>query len=182
MADLSVGKLEADLEASVSTALLRLGVGHDGAWQHCPKNLATIGLFNLASIVLFNHHVAELEGIADKGRALLQTRFVNLPWWIYSIWLPIDFDPPREPALPDSVFLGSSLHLLNELAEIRELSSLSLGTTPPGYARMRSDYATWFSSGSDLVGDQAIIQWIWKGLDEAARISIEESAPIFGWD
>jgi hypothetical protein len=182
MADLAVGKLDADQEATVSKVLLRLSVEDDGAWRHCPKNLATIGLFNLGSIVLFNHHVANLEGIANKGLAYQKTRFVNLTWWIYSIWLPIDFAAPREPALPDNVFLGSSVGLLNELAEVRKLSPLSLGTTPPGYDAMRSDIRTWFKSRFELVGDQAIIQWIWKGLDEAARISIEESAPIFGGD
>jgi len=182
MADLGVGKLRADQEASVSRTLLRLGVDDDGAWKHCPKNLATIGLFNLGSIVRFNDHVAALEGITDRGRAYQQTRFVNLGWWIYSIWLPIEFDPPRDPALPDNVFLGSSFGLLNDLAEIRKLSPLSLGTTPPGYDDMRSDIRAWFKSRFKVIGDQAIIQWIWKGLDEAARISIEESAPIFGGD
>jgi hypothetical protein len=182
MADLVVGKLSDRQEAAVSAVLLRLGVEDDGTWRHCPKNLALIGLFNLGSVVLFNHHVADLEGIQDKGRAYQKTRFVNLTWWIYSIWLPIDFAAPREPALPDNTFLGSSVGLLNDLDEVRKLSPLALGTKPPGYDDMRSDIRRWLKSRSKLVGDQSVIQWIWLGLHDAARISLEESAPIFGGD
>jgi hypothetical protein len=112
-----------------------------------------------------------------------EARFRNLPWWENSIWLPVEFNPPEKPSIEENgfpVFVGSSHRLLSELEEVQRSSPLALGTTPQGYDEMRSDLEGFYRSQFSLSEESSIIQWVWKGLYDAALIAIRERAPIWG--
>jgi hypothetical protein len=84
-----------------------------------------ISVLNNASLDAFNTFAAGLEGFSEHD-AMTKTALRNLPWWLQSFWLPIEFDPPKELASDkdDPTFVGSSIRLLNKLTKIKEMSSL----------------------------------------------------------
>jgi hypothetical protein len=53
---------------------------------------------NVASLDLFNSYAAQLEGFTDTY-AMDKTTYHNLPWWLQSVWLPIEFDPTERRSL-----------------------------------------------------------------------------------
>jgi len=180
--DLEIGRLDQELEDSVAAGLERIGVPASADWRR-PVHSTTISLLNLASVCLFTDYVARLEGFANSAAALGHTRFQHLPLWQMSIWLPVLFQPPREPTISTEgwpVFLGSCQCLLAELAEIQQLSEMELGATPDGYEAMRADYIAFVRSGFALRDDRSIIQWIWRGLHDGAELAIRDSVPLLG--
>jgi hypothetical protein len=177
-ANLTVGPLPSELERAASEAISRLGAKRPSA-PGGGFETTHISIFNLASVVLFTDHVAQLEGFQDSGVAMEKTKFLNLPWWQTSIWIPIVFRPPKEPAINMEgwpVFLGSCEGLLADLAEVRKLSAMNLGTIPEGYARMRTDYAGFMRSGFEISDERSIIQWVWLGLHDSAQLALSASA------
>jgi hypothetical protein len=56
-----------------------------------------ISVLNNASLDAFTIFAAGLEGLSGLD-AMDNTEFRNLPWWLESYWLPIEFDPPKELA------------------------------------------------------------------------------------
>jgi hypothetical protein len=103
----------------------------------------------------------------------------NLPWWLQSVWLPIEFDPPKELASDegDPTFVRSSIRLLNDLAKIKEMSPLNVSATPPTYGGMRNDNRSWFSIPHHLSDDDTI-KWVWNAFRDGAQISIERQCPM----
>jgi len=110
---------------------------------------------------------------------MMKTAFRNLPWWLRTIWLPIEFDPPKNLASDESdpTFVGSSVCLLDELAKIKEKSPIKIAATPPGYTDMRNDYRSWFFTSRQLSEDDTI-RWVWNALCDGAQISIEKRCPM----
>jgi hypothetical protein len=137
-----------------------------------------ISVLNNASLDAFNTFAAGLEGFSEHD-AMTKTALRNLPWWLQSFWLPIEFDPPKELASDkdDPTFVGSSIRLLNKLTKIKEMSLLDVSTTPPTYDDMRNDYRSWFSISHRLSEDDAI-RWVWNALRDGAQISIERQFPM----
>jgi len=181
--DLTIGRLSEEMEEGAVAALARLGVSDAEAWQQAPEHIATISLLNLASVCFFTDHVAKLEGFADSAAALECTRFINLPWWQMSVWLPLAFQPPPEPAMKSDgwpVFLGSCQGLLADLAEIQKLSDSGLGAMPEGYEMMRADYGAFMRTRFELSDDRSIIQWVWRALRDGAELAMSRSSPMLG--
>lgn len=191
-ADLIVGPLDSDIEDRVLRICRRLGLRNwpptgspiglnprmttSGA-QRMTENVM-ISVLNNASLDAFNTFAAGLEGFSEHD-AMTKTALRNLPWWLLSFWLPIEFDPPKELASDqgDPTFVGSSIRLLNELTKIKEMSLLDVSTTPPTYDDMRNDYRSWFSISHRLSEDDAI-RWVWNALRDGAQISIERQFPM----
>ena len=142
-ADLIVGPLDSDIEDRVLRICRRLGLRNwpptdspiglnprmttSGA-QRMTENVM-ISVLNNASLDAFNTFAAGLEGFSEHD-AMTKTALRNLPWWLQSFWLPIEFDPPKELASDqgDPTFVGSSIRLLNELTKIKEMSLLDVST------------------------------------------------------
>ena len=78
------------------------------------------------------------------------------------------------------VFLGSCQGLLENLNEIRSLSSLGLGQAPRGYDLMRSDLKAFYRSNFAIEDPTAIIQWVWKGLHDGVTLALQHGAPLVG--
>lgn len=174
--DLTVGKLGDALEDMASEGCAKLNLRFADEWRRIPENITTVSLLNLASVGLFLDHVRQLPGFSEA-------RFRNLPWWENSIWLPVEFTPPEEPIIQEngwSIFLGSSRRLIAELEDIRGVSPVRLGNRPPGYDMMRSDLKGFYRSEFSLTEDDIILQWVWRGLYDAAEIANREGAPIWG--
>jgi hypothetical protein len=178
-ANLTIGRLPTELESAASEAVARLRIADLGAWRKFGGQPTDISIFNLASVVLFTDHVAKLEGFADSGAAMERTKFAHLPWWQTSVWLPVAFQPPKEPAIDMGgwpVFLGSCQGLLADLAAVQKISDMSLGTTPDGYDQMRADYRAFMRLGLEMTDERGIIQWVWKGLHDGAELAQRGSA------
>jgi hypothetical protein len=191
-ADLIIGPLDSDIEDHVLRICQRLGLRN---WPptDSPINLDSrmtasgarrmtksvmISVLNNASLDAFNTFAAGLEGFSEHDE-MTKTALRNLPWWLQSFWLPIEFDPPKELASDkdDPTFVGSSIRLLNKLTKIKEMSLLDVSTTPPTYDDMRNDYRSWFSISHRLSEDDAI-RWVWNALRDGAQISIERQFPM----
>lgn len=187
--DLIIGPLDLDIQHHVFRICRRIGLRNSpstggpigrmtasGAQRETES--VVISVLNNASLDAFNTFAAGLEGFSGLD-AIAKTGLRNLPWWLQSVWLPIDFDPPKELASDkdDPTFVGSSIRLLNELAKIKEMSPLDVSTTPPTYNDMRNDYRSWFSKPHHLSEDDAI-RWIWNALGYGAQISIEKQSPM----
>lgn len=177
-ASLTVGRLPPEMEKAADAAIARLGIPNSAAWRQYAGQPAEISIFNLASVCFFTDHVAKLEGFVDSGKAMERTRFRNLPWWLLSVWLPVLFQPPPEPAIDmggDPVFLGSAQGLLADLIEVQKVSDMGLGTVPDGYDKMRADYRAFMRSGFQLSDERIILQWVWKGLHDGATLAAKGS-------
>jgi hypothetical protein len=179
--DLYVGKLDSDTAAAVTRVLKRKSIPVEANWNDGREKIATISALNLASVTMFTAYVSKLEGLGDSPSAMERTRFSNLPWWMYSYWLPSRV-PPLSPNEDWDFFVGSTYDLADQLAEIQRLSDLGLGTAPPGYDLMRSDLRAFFQSNFSLQDDKDIIRWVWKAYWDAVTLSLESKAPIWGAD
>ena len=102
-----------------------------------------ISIFDLASIDAFNTYAARLEGIQGPD-AMTRTSFRNLPWWMESFWVPLDFDAP---IVTNGLFVGSSIRLLNDLSRIRAMSAMGIAVPAPGFAEMCAGRTDWFNRG-----------------------------------
>jgi hypothetical protein len=180
MVDLSIGKLPDELEETALAQLEERGLSHLTEWQQYDGATEEINLLNLASVVFFTDYVAELEG-HDGWEGSEKSRFKNLPNFREHIWLPARFKASPEGVPGDSTFLGSCPNLLDELAEIQRLSTLSLATVPVAYLDMRKDLRAFYRASltsSSTVPDDDIIRWIWRGLWEGAELAIRNGAPM----
>lgn len=179
-ANLKVGRLSEKYEKAAAEAMKRLSASDSELWRSFAGQPTDISLFNLATVCLFTDHVAKLEGFADSGAAMDRTRFRHLPWWQTSIWLPVDFQPPQDPAMDIGgwpIFLGSCQALLSELAEVQKISAMNLGAIPEGYAKMRNDYKSFMRSDFTLSDERSLIQWVWRGLHDGAELAMS-GAPL----
>lgn len=179
-ANLNIGRLPEELEEAASAAVARLGIKDSPRWREFASPPTNISLFNLATVVLFTDHVAKLEGFSDSGAAMEGTRFRHLPWWQTSIWLPLEFQPPSDPAIDMDgwpIFLGSCQGLLADLTEVQKLSDMHLSATPSGYTNMRADYRAFMRSRFTMSDERSLIQWVWCGLHDAAQLGMN-GAPV----
>jgi hypothetical protein len=58
------------------------------------------------------------------------------------------------------------------------ISDLGLGNVPSGYELMRSNAKEFYRSRVTL-DNTTLMRWIWRGLHDAAELSIANSAPVF---
>jgi hypothetical protein len=191
-ADLIIGPLDSDVQDHVFRICERIGLRDwpppGSAAGRSPRVTTSgaqrvtesvmISVLNDASLNAFNTFAAGLEGLSGHD-AITKTALRNLPWWLQSFWLPVEFDPPKELVSDkdDPTFVGSSIRLLNELAKIKEMSPFDVSATPPTYGDMRNDYRSWFSISHDLSEDDTI-RWVWNALRDGAQISIERQFPM----
>jgi hypothetical protein len=139
--------------------------------------LKTISLLNLATTCAFNEYVANVFEKPEK-ELMDDADFGNLPWWQYSMWIPVDFSPPRafekDPEFP--FFFGSA----QILDRIKASSQISLTGAPKDYLRMIENYDEFERSFDGLKDQASCIQWVWHGLHDAAQLSVEKKLPILG--
>jgi hypothetical protein len=149
------------------------------AWSQAPEEVAAIDALNLASIELFLSHTAELEAISVQT-AIDASRWRQLPYWIYSHWLPVPTNETRliNDAAACPLFFGSAQALLSNLEEIADQSPLQLRTMPPHFDLMRSDPRTFHAIDLGF-DDRTTVQWIWRALFEAATLSVEQNVPMW---
>lgn len=140
-----------------------------------PGETTAISVFNVTSYSLFNDYVAGLEGITQQD-AIAKSRFRHITWWLESVWLPIDFHPPKEPPPSETFgeFVGSSVRLLDELTMIRDMSTIDIAQIPSSYHDMRNDYEKWLKGDGAPLSNDDVIRWIWNALHEGASISVDK--------
>jgi hypothetical protein len=168
--DLLVGRLVPPFDEAAASAFGRRGLRYAPEWHTCAENIARIDIFNLAS-------VNEFLGYASR---IQEKKFKQLPFCVYNVWLPVDFEPTPQPEISDGhwpVPLLSSYRLLIELHEIQRLSALDFGKEPSGYDLMRSNLKAFYRSKITL-DNTTLMRWIWRGLHDAAELSIANSVPI----
>jgi hypothetical protein len=179
--DLLVGRLGPPFEEAAASAFERRGLAYAPEWRTCEENVARIDIFNLASVNEFLGYATRLCQSARWYQSSPEAKFRQLPEYIYDVWLPFDFEPTPQPEISDGhwpVPLLSSHRLRIELNEIQRLSDFGLGDVPLGYELMRSDPKEFYKSKITL-DNTTLMRWIWKGLHDAAELSIANSAPVF---
>jgi hypothetical protein len=179
--ELLVGRLTPPFDEAAASAFERRGLLYAPEWRTCAESVARIDIFNLASINEFLGHAARLANLPDGASRIQATKFRQLPEYIYDVWLPFDFEPTPQPEISDGhwpVPLLSSHRLLIELNEIQRLSDLGLGDVPIGYELMRSNPKEFYKSKISL-NNTTLMRWIWRGLHDAAELSIANSLPVF---
>ena len=150
-------------------------------WFGPEKPIASLCIFNLASIVLFLEHTAQLEGLANANDAITQSRWTNLPYWIDSVWLPIAGQPKVKvqdiQGMP--AFLGTTSGLLADLIEINSLSPMRLNSIPPYYEAMRQDPVNFFRNQEmEVLEESDILRWLWLSLFDASTLANEHQVPL----
>jgi hypothetical protein len=168
-------------DEAAASAFERRGLLYAPEWRTCAENIARIDIFNLASVNEFLGYATRLENLLDGANRIQGKKSKQLPWYTYDVWLPFDFEPTPQPEISDGhwpVPLLSSHRLLIELNEIQRLSALGLGDVPIGYELMRSNPKEFYKSKITL-DNTTLMRWIWKGLHDAAELSIANSAPVF---
>jgi len=179
--ELSVGRLVPPFDEAAASAFERRGLLYAPEWHTCAEHVARIDIFNLASVNEFLDFATRLESLLDGSRRAPDSKFRQLPWYVYDVWLPFDFEPTPQPEISAGhwpVPLLSSHRLLSELNEIQRLSDLGLGNVPTGYDLMRSNPQEFYRSKMTL-DNTTLMQWIWRGLHDAAELSIANSVPVF---
>ena len=179
--DLLVGRLVPPFDEAAASAFGRRGLLYAPEWHTCAENIARIDIFNLASVNEFLEYAKRLENLLDGTSRTQDKKFRQLPWYVYDVWLPFDFEPTPQPEMSDGhwpVPLLSSHRLRSELNEIQRLSDLGLGNVPTGYELMRSNPKEFYRSNITL-DNTTLMQWIWRGLHDAAELSIANSVPVF---
>jgi len=176
-ADLILGSFDAETWGHVAEICRRHGLALPSVYSGKADEGWFISLLNDASFGFFNAYAAGLEGHYGPD-AMEKTAFRNLPWWLESFWLPMDM---ASPIVDEGVFIGSSIRLLNELAEIRRISKIDIAKIPPHYADMRKDYGNWFgrtADRDDRLSEDDTLRWVWNALHESAQISIKRKVPM----
>ena len=169
-----IGRLISPFGEAAVTAFDRRGMRYPPEWSNCAENIARIDIFNLASVNVFLEHARK---IADLSAGM---KFRHLPTHIYDVWLPSDFEPTTEPEISDGhwpVPLLSSVRLLTELDEMRRFSHLDFVNVPSTYELMRNNPREFYRLDIRL-DENAVTQWIWFGLRDAAELSLRNSAPV----
>lgn len=174
-----------DLEASLAVHLAGLGAKHDlKNWLAAERDEITISCLNGASVVEFLRHVVRCEGYSDElfGFAAGESgksKYRNMPWWDYSIWLPIELDRPGNLEDDPTVFVGSCVALLRELHHLQEISQVQLGIAPEGYGKMRAEIQKFYQSGDTFqLTDEACVRWIWLALRDGAELAIKRNTVL----
>jgi hypothetical protein len=133
------------------------------------EEVANIDAMNLASVVLFLDHVAELDGLQNADEALAKGRWRQLPYWMASCWLPVEAKVDNQRELDgEPVFIGSAPALLTELAEIAALSPYKLGTVPVQYQ----------TDVDEPLDETVTLQWVWRAFFDAATLAVEHKVPM----
>jgi hypothetical protein len=172
--DLIIRPLDADIWQDLAEVCKSHGVDLPAALSGEADGDLLISILDLASIEAFNAYAAGLEGLQGLD-AMTKTSFRNLPWWLESFWVPMEFSAP---VVENGLFIGSSIRLLEELARIRAISAIDIAASPPGYKEMRAGCSNWFDRSDEPFSDDHVLQWIWNALHESAQISIEQNMPI----
>jgi hypothetical protein len=179
--ELLVGRLTPPFDEAAASAFERRGLLYAPEWRTCAESVAKIDIFNLASVNEFLGHAARLANLPDGASRIQETKFRQLPEYIYDVWLPFDFEPTPQPEIFRWTLASPAAQqpcLLIELNEIQRLSDLGLGDVPIRYELMRSNPKEFYKSKITL-DNTTLMQWIWKGLHDAAGLSIANSAPVF---
>ena len=183
--DLIVGRAGLEgLETSLASHLAGLGLNEDlQRLFKTDENVEALCFLNVASLALFLHHVAAVEGHPDSNFAAFErgeAGFKNFPWWINSIWLPFDFEPRGNLADEPTLFIGSCQGLLKELTDLKQRSPLGLGSAPNGYERMRQDIRAFYREDTTLrLDDSDTIRWMWRALFDGAESAIESKSALW---
>lgn len=165
------------------THLQSLGISADPTFfrPHASNPHRTYLLLNDATVGTFLDYVARLAG--RPGNQLMNDpAFNNLPYWQDTLWIPFDFahatafvDDPDGP-----FFFGSSPRLLATLNAIKSSSQIPLGPAPAGYDLMISDERAFYKGFRGLQDDPSCIQWVWRGLHDAATLAVGNKLPMLG--
>lgn len=180
-----VGRLHQEHEAPARAYLQSQATIWQQQWSDCSEEIAVFELFNFASLDLFLRHAADLAGFAGQDQLLARDYFPNLPWFMFDVWLPAPLVPSQNPPLASShwpIFIGSAPGLVADLAKMKSLSHLALGTAPSLYAAMRRDFDHFQKTRTKIENYDDVIRWIWLGLHDGATLAMQCNTPMFAAD
>jgi hypothetical protein len=150
-------------------------------WFQSTDNIAVIDPLNIASMEVFMQHAAKLEGLIDTSGAGEGSKWPNLPYWMYSIWLPIE--PAAKPIVQQvggmPTLIGTAKGLIANLLEVQKSSNLKLGVFPKNFDLMLNDIKKFHSIADLGLNEADTIRWVWLSLMKGAELSLENHKPLF---
>ena len=155
--------------------------GDNAKWTVSDREIAAYSLLNLATVCVFTDHVAQV--MRQTPDILMEHETLgNLPWWMDSVWLPVDFSQHRafEDDADGPFFLGSVPRLLAALDEVKRQSHIALDRTPASYSAMCRDPRGFVSDFHGLKDNDECVQWVWNALYEAATHADKQHLPVLG--
>lgn len=147
------------------------------------RKFASVETFNDASGVLFLNYTADLEGLKNSDGVGTGSRWKNLPYWLASIWLPLNgdaIDPVVDDTTGEPVLIATATGLIRDLDEIAQMSKLRLGEEPQLFRLMLDEPKSFYSQTADKTfSDEEAIQWLWYAYRWAARAALSNSLVVW---
>jgi hypothetical protein len=88
--ELVVGRLTPPFDEAAASAFELRGLLYAPEWRTCAESVARIDIFNLSSVNEFLGHAARLANLPDGASRIQETKFRQLPEYMYDVWLPFD--------------------------------------------------------------------------------------------
>jgi hypothetical protein len=151
-------------------------------WTQNNGSELLIDTLNLASIDFFLDYVASLDGLKDSSEAIDKCRWRNLPYYIHSIWLPLEQQSPQPVVLEISgwpFLVGTTSGLLRDLNEIAVKSDKHLGQKPELFDLMMSNPKEFYSAMSEGLSPDDMLRWVWFAYKFGAESAASKNMPLW---
>ena len=150
-------------------------------WKAGPAEVGYVDTLNEASVVAFLEFTAKLEG-TSSDKAIENSKWKNLPYWLQSIWLPLDrfsVDPVVVDIDGMPTLIGTATGLVNDLEAIAAAATIKLRKKPDNFDLMLSDSKAFHSLKVTQLDDETTLRWIWNAYFEGAKLSLLHNRPLW---
>jgi hypothetical protein len=149
-------------------------------WRAGPAEVGYLDTLNEASVAAFLEFTAKLEGTSSQ-EAIENSKWKNLPYWLYSIWLPlesINADPVVVEIEGMPTLIGTATGLVNNLEAIAAAAKIGLKQKPSNFDLMMSDPKAFYALKVEL-DEETTLRWIWNSHYEGAKLSLLHNMPLW---
>jgi|GEM_PF-5118523 len=170
------------LDAETAAQLRKLLGSGFRDWTVEETRVVTFDALNVASISVFLDHAAGLEGFRDSSEAMDHSQWKNLPYWMNSLWLPIEHSsvlPVVLEANAETLFAGTASGLISDLEGIKAKSPERLGVAPPFFDLMVARRREFHQINIHLDKTETL-QWVWLAFRTAADMAVKENV-MMSW-
>jgi hypothetical protein len=151
-------------------------------WNSGPESLAVIDTLNEASIGAFLDYSARLEGVADANAAIESSKWPHLPYWLQSVWLPMDGVDHR-PKIVDiggmPTLIGTTGGLVANLNEIAKASDIQFGVMPQYFDVMLANPNAFYAMDMATFDETTTLKWIWLAYMTGTDNSLKYNRPLW---
>ena len=151
-------------------------------WKAGPSEVGYVDTLNEASVGAFLEFTAKLEGCASSEEAIENSKWKNLPYWLQSIWLPLEgvnVDPIVVDIEGMPTLIGTVIGLVNDLEAIAAATKIWLKKKPRNFDLMMSDPKAFYALNVADLDEETTLRWIWNSYYEGAKLSLLHNRPLW---